>query len=63
MRTNRLRIYPTYAQINMLYPTLDLCRDLYSAMLVQRTYDCRSGEKVNYNSLQEEIPDMKRTFP
>ena len=63
MRTYRFRIYPSYAQIDVLNSTLDLCRDLYNAMLQQRIYAYRLGKKVNYNSQQDELPEIKRIFP
>ena len=63
MRTFRFRIYPSDAQIDMLNSTLDLCRELYNAMLQQRIYAYRSGKKVNYNSQQDELPEIKDAFP
>ena len=63
MRTFRFRIYPSDAQIDMLNSTLDLCRELYNAMLQQRIYAYRSGKKVIYNSQQDEIPEIKNAFP
>jgi putative transposase len=63
MRTYKFRIYPTDSQISILNSTLDLCRELYNAMLQQRIYAYRSGKKVNYSSQQNEIPEIKRMFP
>ena len=63
MRTYRFRIYPTDLQVAALNSTLDLCRELYNAMLQQRIYAYRSGKRVNYNSQQDEIPEVKNAFP
>ena len=63
MRTYRFRIYPTDLQVATLNITLDLCRELYNAMLQQRIYAYRSGKRVNYNSQQDEIPEVKNAFP
>ena len=63
MRTFRFRIYPSDAQIGILNSTLNLCRELYNAMLQQRIYAYRSGRRVNYRSQQDEIPAIKERFP
>ena len=63
MRTFRFRIYPSKRQIDMLNSTLNLCRELYNAMLQQRIYAYRSGRRVNYRSQQDEIPAIKERFP
>ena len=59
----KFRIYPTDLQVATLNSTLDLCRELYNAMLQQRIYAYRSGKRVNYNSQQDEIPEVKNAFP
>ncbi len=63
MRTYKFRIYPTDLQVVTLNSTLDLCRELYNAMLQQRIYAYRSGKRVKYNSQQDEIPEIKNAFP
>ncbi|MGC8506348.1 MAG: RNA-guided endonuclease InsQ/TnpB family protein [Thermoplasmata archaeon] len=63
MRTYKFRIYPSDAQITALNSTLEQCRELYNAMLQQRIYAYRSGKKVNYNSQQDELPELKKAFP
>ena len=63
MRSYKFRIYPSDSQITLLNTTLDLCHELYNAMLQQRIYAYRSGKKVNYNSQQDELPEIKRMFP
>ena len=63
MRTFRFRIYPSKRQIGILNSTLNLCRELYNAMLEQRIYAYRSGRRVNYRSQQDEIPGIKNAFP
>ena len=63
MRTYRFRIYPTGLQVAALNITLDLCRELYNAMLQQRIYAYKLGRKINYNSQQDEIPEIKNAFP
>ena len=63
MRTYKFRIYPSDSQITILNNTLELCSELYNSMLQQRIYAYRSGKKVNYKSQQNEIPEIKNTFP
>ena len=63
MRTYRFRIYPSNRQISMLESTINLCRELYNAMLQQRIYAYKLGRKINYNSQQDEIPEIKNAFP
>ncbi|MHB1493021.1 MAG: RNA-guided endonuclease InsQ/TnpB family protein [Thermoplasmataceae archaeon] len=63
MRTYRFRAYPTNMQIHVFESTLDSCRDLYNAMLDQRIYALRSRKHVNYNSQQNELPELKKAFP
>ncbi|MGC8693794.1 MAG: helix-turn-helix domain-containing protein, partial [Thermoplasmata archaeon] len=59
MRTYKFRIYPSDSQITSLSTTLDLCLEMYNAMLEQRIYTYRSGKKVNSNTQQNEIPEIK----
>ena len=63
MITNKFRIYPNKVQIHAFETTLDLSRELYNAMLQQRIWAHELGKRVNYNSQQNEIPDMKKAFP
>ena len=63
MKTYRFRIYPTDSQVTALNSALELCRDLYNAMLQQRIYAFRSGRRVSYNSQQDELPELKNAFP
>ncbi|MGC8496452.1 MAG: helix-turn-helix domain-containing protein [Thermoplasmata archaeon] len=63
MRTYKFRIYPSDSQITSLSTTLDLCLEMYNAMLEQRIYTYRSGKKVNSNTQQNEIPEIKVIFP
>ena len=63
MRSYKFRIYPSNRQIRMLETTINLCRELYNAMLQQRIYAFRSGRRVSYNSQQDELPELKNAFP
>ncbi len=63
MKAYKFRIYPSDAQIRVLEFTLNACRNLYNAMLQQRIYAYKSGKKANYNSQQDEIPELKNAFP
>ena len=63
MKTYKFRIYPSDAQIRVLESTLNVCRNLYNAMLQQRIYAYKSGKKANCNSQQDEIPEIKNAFP
>ena len=62
MKAYKFRIYPSGAQIRVLESTLNVCRNLYNAMLQQRIYAYKSGKKTNYNSQQDEIPELKNAF-
>ncbi|MCL6090116.1 MAG: transposase [Candidatus Thermoplasmatota archaeon] len=63
MRTYKFRLYPSAEQQGLLIEQLNLCRELYNAMLQQRIYAYRSGKKVNYNSQQDELPEVRKGFP
>ncbi|MCL4327036.1 MAG: helix-turn-helix domain-containing protein [Candidatus Thermoplasmatota archaeon] len=63
MRTYRFRIYPSDAQTDMLDTAMELCRQLYNATLERRIYAYRSGRRVNYDSQQDELPELKNAFP
>jgi putative transposase len=63
MRTYRFRLYPSAEQQGLLMDQLNLCRELYNAMLQQRIYAYRSGKQVSYTSQQNEIPEIKKGFP
>ena len=63
IRTYRFRIYPKKHQVESMNSTLNLSRELYNAMLQQRIYALRSGRKVDYNSQQDELPELKKAFP
>ena len=63
MKAYKFRIYPNNTQIHLLESTLNACRNLYNAMLQQRIYAYKSGKKANYNSQQDEIPELKNAFP
>ena len=63
MRTYRFRIYPSDAQTDMLDTAMELCRQLYNATLERRIYAYRSGRRVNYDSQQDELPELKNVFP
>ncbi|MHB1709760.1 MAG: helix-turn-helix domain-containing protein [Thermoplasmataceae archaeon] len=63
IRTYRFRLYPSAEQQGLLMDQLNLCRELYNAMIQQRIYAYRSGKHVNYNSQQDELPELKRAFP
>jgi hypothetical protein len=63
MRTYRFRIYPKKHHVMAMNSMLDLSRELYNAMIQQRIYAYEQKKKVNYNSQQNEIPEIKRMFP
>ena len=63
MRTYKFRIYPKKHQVESMNFMLNLSRELYNAMLQQRIYALRSGRKVDYNSQQDELPELKKAFP
>ena len=63
MRTYRFRLYPSAEQQGLLMDQLNLCRELYNAMIQQRIYAYRSGKRVNYNSQQDELPVLKKILP
>ena len=63
MRTYKFRLYPSAGQEKLLIKQLDLCRELYNAFLEQRILAYKTGERINYNFQQDQIPELKKTFP
>ena len=63
MRTYKFRLYPSAGQEKLLIKQLDLCRELYNAFLEQRMLAYKTGKRINYNYQQDQIPELKKTFP
>ena len=63
MRTYKFRLYPSAGQEKLLIKQLNLCRELYNAFLEQRILVYKTGERINYNYQQDQIPELKKTFP
>ncbi len=63
MRTYKFRLYPSAGQEKLLIKQLDLCRELYNAFLEQRILAYKTGKRINYNYQQDQIPELKKTFP
>lgn len=60
----RTRIYPTAEQKKRIDNTIDCCRFVYNHMLArnEKLYK-RRGEHLNYNSMQNLLPEMKVYLP
>ena len=63
MRTYKFRLYPSAGQEKLLIKQLDLCRELYNAFLEQRILAYKTGKRINYNYQQDQIPELKSSFP
>ena len=63
MRTYKFRLYPSAGQEKLLIKQLDLCRELYNAFLEQRILAYKTEKRINYNYQQDQIPELKKTFP
>ena len=63
MRTYKFRLYPSAGQEKLLIKQLDLCRELYNAFLEQRILAYKTEKRINYNYQQDQIPELKSSFP
>ena len=63
IKTYKHRLYPTKAQVSILYPVLYLCRFLYNCMLEHRIRCYKAGKSMNRQSQQDELPNIKKEFP
>ena len=63
MRTYKFRLYPSAGQEKLLIKQLDLCRELYNSFLEQRILAYKTEKRINYNYQQDQIPELKKTFP
>ena len=63
MRTYKFRLYPSAGQEKLLIKQLNLCRELYNTFLEQRILAYKTEKHINYNYQQDQIPELKKTFP
>ena len=63
MRTYKFRLYPSAGQEKLLIQQLNLCRELYNAFLEQRILAYKTEKRINYNYQQDQIPELKSSFP
>ena len=63
MKAYKFRLYPSREQISILEGQLNLCRELYNAMLEQREWAHRLGKKITFFDQQNQIPEIKKAFP
>ena len=63
MKAYKFRLYPSAEQEERLNEQLELCRELYNSLLLERRYAYRGSKKsLTYNHQQNEIPELKNTF-
>ncbi len=63
LKAYKFRLYPSAGQEKLLIKQLDLCRELYNSFLEQRILAYKTGKRINYNYQQDQIPELKKTFP
>ena len=63
MKAYKFGLYPSADQEKLLNNQLNLCRELYNTFLQQRIYAYKMGRSISYNSQQDQIPELKKTFP
>ena len=63
MKTYKFRLYPSAEQEKKLNGQLELCRELYNSLLLERRYAYKGQKKsLTYNHQQNEMPELKNTF-
>jgi len=63
LKAYKFRLYPSANQEEKLNEQLELCRELYNSLLLERRYAYRRSKKsLTYNHQQNEIPELKNTF-
>ena len=63
MKAYKFKLYPSAEQEEKLNEQLELCRDLYNSLLLERRYAYRGSKKsLTYNHQQNGIPELKNTF-
>ena len=63
LKAYKFRLYPSAGQEKLLIKQLDLCRELYNSFLEQRILAYKTGKRINYNYQQDQIPELKSSFP
>ena len=60
----KCRLYPTKQQEQLLFNTLQLCRELYNASLEERKEAYRMNKvRITYNQQAKQLPEMKELRP
>ena len=63
MKAYKFRLYLSAEQEEKFNEQLELCRELYNSLLLERRYAYKSSKKsLTYNHQQNEIPELKNTF-
>lgn len=61
--TQKIRIFPTPEQEEVLWKLSERCRLLYNFALAERIDAWRQGERVSYRKQQDNLPKLKRRYP
>lgn len=61
--TQKIRIFPTPAQVEVLWKLSERCRLLYNFALAERIDAWKQGERVGYRKQQNDLPVVKRKYP
>ena len=61
--TQKIRIFPTSEQEEVLCKLSERCRLLYNFALAERIEAWKQGKSVSYRKQQNDLPELKRKYP
>jgi len=61
--TQKIRIFPTPGQEEVLWKLSERCRLLYNFALAERVETWKQGKRVGYRKQQNDLPEVKRKYP
>lgn len=59
----KIRIFPTTEQQELLWKLSERCRLLYNFALAERIAAWKSGKRIGYQKQQNDLPKIKRRYP
>jgi putative transposase len=59
----KIRIFPTTEQKDLLWKLTERCRLLYNFALAERIQAWKNGKNIGYQKQQNELPQIKRRYP
>jgi putative transposase len=60
--TQKIHIFPTSEQEEVLWKLSERCRSLYNFALAERIDAWKQGRRVNYRKQQNDLPEVKRKY-